>query len=217
MSTKSGKKRKAPDNNKNEETNKFQSIVKAFTENQQKFFEEWIACNGIASDDPVEGAEDITSKERGIFTDEMASLFDGYMYDTILHLEKDEDGNFFVPTLKSRPDPIKGATFFEEVEDGPLAFISPNPSPAEGEEECEQKKEARKLHGYNKADLARSCNIGGAIKASPEAKELLGYLRTCHHAHLIQRAMIAASSDKKKTVKAKHVKNAIATEGITTV
>jgi histone H3/H4 len=162
-----GKKRKASDGGE-----KFQSIVKAFSENQESFFNEWMASNGIPEAEPVKGAEGLTPQERGTFADEMVGLFDAY---------------------------------------------SANPSPSEGEEEGEMKKKARKLHGYNKADLSRSCNIGGAVRASPEAKELLGCLLNMRRAHLIQRSMLAATSDKKRTVKAKHVKTAIATEGITAV
>jgi histone H3/H4 len=206
-----GKKRKASDGGE-----KFQSIVKAFSENQESFFNEWMASNGIPEAEPVKGAEGLTPQERGTFADEMVGLFDAYVYDTILHLESGKDG-MCVPTLKSGEDPNKQSTFYEEISRGPDHFVSANPSPSEGEEEGEMKKKARKLHGYNKADLSRSCNIGGAVRASPEAKELLGCLLNMRRAHLIQRSMLAATSDKKRTVKAKHVKTAIATEGITAV
>ncbi|MHA1680641.1 MAG: hypothetical protein ACTSUE_06505 [Promethearchaeota archaeon] len=217
MSTTSGKKRKTPESDAiAENTNNFQSIVKRFASNQKHFFDEWIDSNGIPETDLVEGAEELTTEERGLFTDEMSKLFGAYVYDTILHLKEGEDG-FFVPTLKSRTEDNKQVTFYEEINKGPIHFVSENPSPAEGDEESELKKKARKLHGYNQADLSRSCGIGGAIKASPQAKELLGHLMNLYRAHLIQRSMIAASSDNKKTIKAKHVKTAIATEGITAV
>jgi histone H3/H4 len=224
-----GKKRKASETIENHDDDagdsgdsgetKFQSIVRTFMKNQNDNQLDWLSANGIPDYDvtAVEGSGSLTDEARGHFTEEMSDLLNSWIWGTIVHLKESDDGGYFVPTLKSGKDVNRSKVFYEEVENGPLHYVSANPSQAEGEEEREIKKKARRLHGFNKADLSRSCSIGGAISASPDAKELLGHLMHLRRAHLIQLSMIAATSEKKKTIKKKHVQAAIASDGITVV
>lgn len=216
-STGEEKKRKSAEGE--EEDTKFQSIVKTFMKNQDNNFLDWLSANGIPDYEIelADGEEEPTAVQKGRFSDEMSHLLNGFVYDIIIHLKEDEKDGLHVPTLKSSKEPNKTSKFFGEIEKGPSHYVSPAPCAAEGEEEIEIKKKARRLNGYNRADLARSCSIGGAISASDDAKELLGHLMNLRRAHLVQLSMIAASSDQKKTIKKKHVKMAIASEGITVV
>ena len=202
-----------------EDLSKFDKIKRAFLKNQEGFFEEWMMANGfpegiLLDNDSNDGnGKDVSDVERATFTEEMNSLFTSFMWDTIVHLNKEGQ----VPTMKRGDKPNKGMTVFTEIERGPTDYVNLIPAPSEGTEEKQTKKRVRRLYAHTDSDLSRSCSLGGAIKASSEAKELLGTLMHLRRAHLVQKGMLVANCDGKKTIKGKHITTAIGSEGITAV
>ncbi len=211
---KSKKKRKTPEESSGE--TKFQGTVNTFMRNQENLFLDWLIANGFPEHVPASGASELSAEDRGKFTDEMASLMNSYLYDTIIHVKEGDKGPY-VTTTKSGKEPNKCNTFFEEIEQDPAEVISSLPSDSEGPQESHLKKKQRKLHDFTPWDLSRACLLGGAIKASPEAKKLLGDIVTRRRAHIVQLGALAASANKNKTIKAKHIKVAMCSDGVVSV
>ena len=194
---------------------RFQTILRTFTRLQEDFFLDWIEGHGFPYPypDPVTGADSLSQTARGQFTDEMFYLTNEYAYDTIVHLADSKKGHY-VMTSRSGKEPNKNATLFGEIEDGPEGYVCPKPCEAEASSERQDKTYVRRLYGFNEPELARTCNSGGAVTATPEAKQLLGFIKRLRRAHVIQLGVAAAKADKKATIKGKHIKVALSADGL---
>lgn len=192
---------------------KFGRVASAFFENVENNVADWIIGNGF--EDTSASSKKIPTKYRGWFAEEMRVLFDDYAYDTLVRTSQEEDGMVAI-TSKRRNEDNKNMSVFSEIKAGPSTYVPLCSSELrhEGAYEAEEKSKVRESRRHKDVEAKRAMALGGAIYATPEAKDLLAYLLGLRRAHVIQRSTIALRAEgTRSTLKKKHVDWAIQTEG----
>lgn len=195
---------------------KFSGIADAFFLNTENNVTDWLIGSGFQNIKEG-GAENLASEERGSFADEMRVLSDDYAYDTLVRAKESDQGDLVVITAKRSKGINKSESLCGEIEMGPTEYISlcPEALCQDGPREYTTKAKIRRSREHKDIEARRALALGGALSATPEAKQLLGHLLRLRAAHMVQLSAIALKAETgKATLKKKHVNWALRTNGI---